>query len=72
MHDMVHLVNPNDVDLSLMALDKYLLGFQPALYLEQFITPGLTDFMYSSYSAFLIYILIFSMYLYIKKRKCSF
>ena len=72
MHDMVHLVNPNDVDLSLMALDKYLLGFQPALYLEQFITPGLTDFMYSSYSAFLIYILIFSMYLYIKKENAAF
>tara|TARA_B100000575_G_C23098182_1_gene633488 strand:- start:566 stop:1507 length:942 start_codon:yes stop_codon:yes gene_type:complete len=72
MHDMVHLVNPNDVDLSLMALDKYLLGFQPAIYLEQFITPGLTDFMYSSYSAFLIYILIFSMYLYIKKENAAF
>ena len=72
MHDMVHLVNPNDVDLYLMAWDKYLLGFQPAIYLEQFITPSLTDFMYSSYSAFLIYILIFSMYLYIKKEKSAF
>ena len=72
MHDMVHLVNPNDVDLYLMAWDKYLLGFQPAIYLEQFITPGLTDFMYSSYSAFLIYILIFSMYLYIKKENAAF
>ena len=72
MHDMVHLVNPNDVDLYLMAWDKYLLGFHPAIYLEQFITPGLTDFMYSSYSAFLIYILIFSMYLYIKKENAAF
>ena len=27
MHDMVHLVNPNDIDLRLMAWDKYLLGF---------------------------------------------
>ncbi len=72
MHDMVHLVNPNDIDLSLMAWDEYLLGFQPAIYLEQFITPGLTDFMYSSYSAFLIYILIFSMYLYIKKENAVF
>jgi membrane-associated phospholipid phosphatase len=72
MHDMVHLVNPNDVDLYLMSWDKYLLGFHPAIYLEQFITPGLTDFMYSSYSAFLIYILIFSMYLYIKKENAAF
>tara|TARA_B100001057_G_scaffold140688_1_gene140411 strand:- start:1298 stop:2242 length:945 start_codon:yes stop_codon:yes gene_type:complete len=72
MHDMVHLVNSNDVDLYLMAWDKYLLGFHPAIYLEQFITPGLTDFMYSSYSAFLIYILIFSMYLYIKKENSAF
>ena len=53
MHDMVHLVNPNDVDASLIAWDEYLLGFQPAIFLEQFITPGLTDFMYLSYSSFL-------------------
>ena len=72
MHDMVHLVNPNDVDLYLMGWDKFLLGFHPAICLEQFITPGLTDFMYSSYSAFLIYILIFSMYLYIKKENAAF
>ena len=72
MHDMVHLVNPNDIDLSLMAWDEYLLGFQPAIYLEQYISPGLTDFMYSSYSAFLIYILVFSMYLYIKKENTVF
>ena len=72
MHDMVHLVNPNDIDLSLMAWDEYLLGFQPAIYLEQYISPGLTDFMYSSYSAFLIYILVFSMYLYVKKENTVF
>ena len=43
MHDMVHLVNPNDVDASLIAWDEYILGTQPALYLEQFITPILTE-----------------------------
>jgi len=32
MHDMVHLVNPNDVDYTLMAWDKYLFGVQPAIY----------------------------------------
>ena len=26
MHDMVHLVNPNDVDASLIAWDEYILG----------------------------------------------
>ncbi|MGB1806215.1 MAG: phosphatase PAP2 family protein [Flavobacteriaceae bacterium] len=72
MHDMVHLVNPNDVDASLIAWDKYLLGFQPAIFLEQFITPGLTDFMYFSYSSFLIYILLFTMYLYILKENAAF
>ena len=72
MHDMVHLVNPNDVDASLIAWDDYLLGFQPAIYLELFITEDLTDFMYFSYSSFLIYILLFTMYLYVKKKKVAF
>ena len=68
MHDMVHLVNPNDIDADLIAWDEYLLGFQPAIYLEQYIMPELTDFMYFSYSSFLIYILLFTMYLYVKKK----
>ena len=72
MHDMVHLVNPNDIDASLIAWDDYLLGFQPAIYLEPFITPELTDFMYFSYSSFLIYILLFTMFLYVKKKKVAF
>ena len=49
-----------------------LLGFQPAKYLEAFITPELTDFMYFSYSSFLIYILVFTMYLYVTKKKVAF
>ena len=72
MHDMVHLVNPNDVDASLIAWDQYLLGFQPAIYLESFITPELTDFMYFSYSSFLIYIIMFTMYLYVRKNNTAF
>ena len=72
MHDMVHLVNPNDVDTDLIAWDEYLLGFQPAIYLESFITPAFTDFMYFSYSSLLLYILLFTMYLYIKKMKAAF
>jgi len=72
MHDMVHLVNPNDIDASLIAWDQHLLGFQPAIYLESFITPDLTDFMYFSYSSFLIYILIFTMYLYVRKKNIAF
>ena len=72
MHDMVHLVNPDDVDTKLIYLDNYLLGFQPAIYLEQFINPTLTDIMYFSYSSFLIYILFFTMFLYIRKKNIAF
>ena len=72
MHDMVHLVNPNDVDNKLIVLDDYILGLQPAIYLEQFISPRLTDFMYFSYSSFLIYILAFTMYLYVSKNYYAF
>jgi len=66
------LVNPNDIDASLIAWDQHLLGFQPAIYLESYITPDLTDFMYFSYSSFLIYILIFTMYLYVRKNNIAF
>ena len=72
MHDMVHLVNPNDVDNKLIVLDDYILGSQPAIYLEKFISPGLTDFMYFSYSSFLFYILLFTMYLYVRKNYHAF
>jgi len=72
MHDMVHLVNPNDVDNKLIVLDDYILGFQPAIYFEQFISPELTDFMYFSYSSFLFYILAFTMYLYVRKNYHAF
>ena len=72
MHDMVHLVNPNDVDNKLIILDDYILGFQPAIYLEQFISPELTDLMYFSYSSFLVYILAFTMYLYVSKNYYAF
>ena len=72
MHDMVHLVNPNDVDNKLIVLDDYILGFQPAIYLEKFISPELTDFMYFSYSSFLFYILLFTMYLYVRKNYHAF
>ena len=72
MHDMVHLVNPNDVDAILIAWDDFILGTQPALYLEQFITPNLTDFMYFSYSLFLIYVILFPLVLYLKNDKTTF
>ena len=72
MHDMVHLVNPNDVDAYLIAWDEYILGIQPALYLEQFITPNLTDFMYFSYGMFLIYVLFFPFMLYAKGDMTAF
>jgi membrane-associated phospholipid phosphatase len=72
MHDMVHLVNPNDVDAYLIAWDEYILGIQPALYLEQFITPNLTDLMYFSYGMFLIYVLFFPFMLYAKGDMTAF
>jgi membrane-associated phospholipid phosphatase len=72
MHDMVHLVNPNDVDALLIAWDEFILGTQPALYLEPFISPNLTDFMYFSYGMFLIYVLLFPFILYAKGDMIAF
>ena len=70
MHDMVHLVNPNDVDNKLIVLDDYILGFQPAIYLEQFISPELTDFIFFLQLIFVLYFIIYDVFVCKKKLSC--
>jgi membrane-associated phospholipid phosphatase len=55
LHDMVHLINPNDSDLLLMELDSRLFGLHPSLYLERFIRPWLSEFFYFAYMTYFFY-----------------
>tara|TARA_A100001037_G_scaffold291653_1_gene305970 strand:+ start:318 stop:1256 length:939 start_codon:yes stop_codon:yes gene_type:complete len=64
MHNMVHIVNPNDVDPMLAEWDLALLGFHPAVELQPWVTEPLTDTMAFAYSLFFIHPLILPLILY--------
>jgi len=49
LHDFVHWVNPYDQDARLAALDFLIFGTYPALWLERFISPALTDYLSVTY-----------------------
>ncbi|HAM99733.1 MAG TPA: hypothetical protein DCQ26_14095 [Marinilabiliales bacterium] len=66
MHDMVHLVNPNDVDPYLIKIDQFLLGTQPAVFFQDYISKPLTDYMFFSYSMFFVYPMLLPAILYFK------
>jgi membrane-associated phospholipid phosphatase len=66
MHDMVHFVNPNDVDNDLIRIDDYLFGTQPSLALQAYISKPLTDYMSFSYSMFFVYPMLLPALLYFK------
>lgn len=66
MHNMVHLINPNDVDPALIKIDAWLLGVQPAVWFQQYISTPLTDYMSFSYSMFFVYPMLLPALLYFK------
>ncbi|OFV86395.1 MAG: hypothetical protein A2V74_11665 [Acidobacteria bacterium RBG_16_70_10] len=45
LHDTIGFVNPHDVHHWLIALDAMILGVQPCVWAERFITPALTELM---------------------------
>jgi membrane-associated phospholipid phosphatase len=69
---MVHLINPHDVDDQLIKIDQWILGVQPSVYLQQFISKPLTDYMYFSYSMFFVYPMLLPGILYFQKNYTAF
>jgi len=55
---LVHLVNPGWQDAKLIAVDYWLTGVHPALWLEQFATPARNDFFQFAYLTYFTYLLI--------------
>ncbi len=55
---LVHLINPGWQDAKLIAFDYWLTGVHPALWLEQFATPGRNDFLQFTYITYFTYLLI--------------
>lgn len=66
MHNMVHLINPSDVDDKLIKIDQWILGFQPSVLLQEIISKPLTDYMYFSYSMFFVYPMLLPAILYFR------
>src|SRR5262249_8773527 len=64
---LVHLINPNWQDAKLIAADLWLTGVHPTVWLEQFATPGLNEFMQFAYITYFTYLLIVGGILYYRK-----
>jgi membrane-associated phospholipid phosphatase len=52
LEQLVHSINPRDIDPFLIRLDYMLFSGHPTVLLEKFATPLLTDFMQISYSSY--------------------
>jgi membrane-associated phospholipid phosphatase len=64
---LVHLVSPGWQDAKLIALDHWLTGVHPAVWLEQFATPARNDFMQFAYITYFTYLLVLGGILYYRK-----
>ncbi|NOY64342.1 MAG: phosphatase PAP2 family protein [Nitrospirae bacterium] len=52
MSELVHVVNPHDIDYRLIQMDYKLFGLYPTVYLERFVNPFLTEILQLSYSSY--------------------
>lgn len=64
---LVHLVTPRWQDAKLIALDHRLTGVHPAIWLEQFATPGRNEFMQFAYLTYFVYLLLLGGILYYRE-----
>lgn len=64
---LVHLVTPRWRDAKLIAFDHWLTGMHPAIWLEQFATPGRNEFMQLAYLTYFVYLLVLGGILYYRK-----
>ncbi len=64
---LMKLVNPNWQDTKLIAFDYWFTGVHPALWLEQFATPGRNDFLQFAYLTYFTYLLILGGVLYCRR-----
>ncbi len=72
LHDTIHFANPHDIHDSLIAIDQWLFGVQPAVWAERFIHPWLTEIFSFCYMIFFIFAPTVALTLYLQKRKSEF
>jgi membrane-associated phospholipid phosphatase len=64
---LVHLVSPGWEDAKLIALDHWMTGVHPAVWLEQFATPARNDLMQFAYLTYFTYLLVLGGILYYRR-----
>ncbi len=64
---LVHLVTPGWQDAKLIAVDYWLTGVNPSLWLEQFAHPALNEFMQFAYFTYFVYLVILGGILYYRR-----
>jgi membrane-associated phospholipid phosphatase len=64
---LVHSVTPRWEDAKLIAFDHRLTGVHPAIWLEQFATPGRNEFMQFAYLTYFVYLLVLGGILYYRE-----
>jgi membrane-associated phospholipid phosphatase len=67
MSVLVHLVSPRWQDAKLIAFDQWLTGVHPAIWLEQFATPGRNEFMQFAYLTYFVFLLVLGGILYYRE-----
>lgn len=67
-YHMVHSINPNDVDLILIKIDRAIFGGNPTEWLFRFANPVVTEIMEIVYILYYFVIVLFGLELYLKNR----
>ncbi len=65
---LVHLVNPVWQDAKLIAFDHRMFGVHPSVWLEQFASPLLNDFIQLAYLTYFVYLVVLGGILYYRKE----
>ncbi len=68
LHDTIHFVNPHDIHWTLIAIEEWIFGCQPVLWVQKFYNPILTEFFSFAYMNYFVIPIIIPFYLYFKGR----
>jgi membrane-associated phospholipid phosphatase len=72
LHDTIHFANPRDIHYTLIAIDQWLFGAQPSVWMERFIHPWLTEIFSFCYWFYFALIPLVAIVLYLQKRRPEF
>lgn len=72
LHDTIHFANPHDIQSKLIAIDGWMFGVQPTVWVERFIHPSLTEIFSFCYMIFFVFAPLVAFTLYFLGRKTEF